>query len=400
MISKSVVFSILVCIVLSLWAYSVNNCCNDPILNRNISEIIRSWPGFTAEEHYLTTEDGYEVLVERSYSKITQETPIIIVHGIAMNALGWVNRGNVSLARLLGDLGYDVWMLNFRGTTYSKGHVELKTTNSDYWKYNVHDLGIYDVRQTVKYVNKKTTRQSIYIGYSMGTTSFFIYSSTFPDEAKNYLRGMIAVAPVINYKDVKSIIEYSVFWWPYLKSMVYVLWSGEILPGYSVLMKPLVMTKQGMYLVQYFVNLMFGDDYEQMDPLNYPQFLTQMLDTAGAEVYTHFVQLYQSGVFQNFDYGELKNLEIYGTTNPPPYDLSKVPVPISIFQGANDFLATPTNAKQIYSEIQPSLRCGYQVVPFEKWSHIDFLNAKDLPKYFYKYLFIKIKDMESGKCAV
>lgn len=39
------------------------------------------------------------------------------------------------LARLLGDLGYDVWMLNYRGTWYSKGHVNLTTEDPNYWKY-------------------------------------------------------------------------------------------------------------------------------------------------------------------------------------------------------------------------------------------------------------------------
>ncbi|XP_074029931.1 lipase 1 isoform X2 [Leptinotarsa decemlineata] len=339
----------------SLDDYSVfnifeRNCFDNPVVNQNISEIIRSWPGFSAEEHYLITEDGYRILVERSFSKITQETPIIIVHGIAMSALGWVNRGNISLARLLGDLGYDVWMLNYRGSWYSKNHIILKPTDSNFWKFNINHLGVYDVRSTVRMVNEITNRQSIYIGYSMGATGFFIYSSTYPEEAKRYVKGIITLAPVINYKDVKSILKLSRYFWPFAR-------------------------------------------------LNFPQAMTQMLDTVGVELYTHYYQFYLTGEFRNYDYDIEGNMEVYGQPYPPTYNLTQIPVPMSIFLGANDWLATETNGKQIYSEIQPSLRCGYDVVPFRKWSHLDFLIAKDLPKYLYKYMFNKIKEIDSGKCS-
>ncbi|CAH1117588.1 unnamed protein product [Phaedon cochleariae] len=400
-IDSNIVQSIKVCRSISdysLLNIAKKNCYDDPVTDLNISEIIRSWPGFTAEEHYLTTEDGYKVLVERSYSKITQKTPIIIVHGIAMSALGWVNRGNVSIARLLGELGYDVWMLNYRGTWYSKGHVNLTTNNPEYWKYNVNDLGNYDVRSTVRMVYEQTNRKAIYIGYSMGTTGFFIYSSTFPNEAKKYTKGMIGLAPAINFRGTKSVIRYTSPVWPILKRVIYSLWNGEILPGFSVLLKPLLASSAGIYTIQSVVNLIFGDDYAQMDPLRYPQFVTQLLDTAGVEVWSHYLQIYESGVFQNYDYGEEINLQKYGTSTPPKYDLQKIPVPISLFVGANDWLATPLNAEELYSGIQPSIRCGYHVVPYEKFSHTDFLVAKDLPTLLYKYLFEVIREHDEGRC--
>ncbi|XP_050510205.1 lipase member J-like [Diabrotica virgifera virgifera] len=371
---------------------------DEPILTRNITELIQSWPGFTAEEHYLTTEDGYRVLVERSYSKITQKNPIIIVHGIAMSAFGWVNRGNVSLARLLGDLGYDVWMLNYRGTWYSKGHVNLTTGNKNYWKYTIDNLGIYDVRAVVNFVSQETNRQSIYLGYSMGSSGFYMYSSTFPDEAKENVKAMIGIAPVINFKGVKSIALYSSYVWPTVKRLIYTFWNGEILPGYSLFLRPLTRFSMGMYIIQSFNNLLFGDDYEQMDPLHYPQFATQMLDSVCVELWSHYLQMYETGDFKRYDYGEKKNLEKYGTPTPPVYDLSKIEIPMAIFASENDWLATMENANQLYSEIQPSVRCGFDVIPHKKWNHIDFLIAKDVPKYFYKYLFKKIKDLSEGKC--
>lgn len=45
--------------------------------------------------------------------------------------------------------------------------------------------------------------------------------------------------------------------------------------------------------------------------------------------------------FQQFDNGAEENLKLYGTKEPPKYDLTKVKVPIAIFHSENDFLNHP-----------------------------------------------------------
>lgn len=62
------------------------------------TEIIRK-RGFNAEEYYLRTEDGYDILVVRSYSKITRSTPVVIGHGIYTNSLSFVDVGHKSLSK-------------------------------------------------------------------------------------------------------------------------------------------------------------------------------------------------------------------------------------------------------------------------------------------------------------
>lgn len=53
--------------------------------------------------------------------------------------------------------------------------------------------------------------------------------------------------------------------------------------------------------------------------------------------------------FQRFDYGSEKNLEVYNSTTPPQFNLSKISVPLSFFYGDNDLLADP---KVISSEAE------------------------------------------------
>lgn len=67
-------------------------------------------------------------------------------------------------------------------------------------------MGIYDIRSALEHVHDKTKKKAIYVGYSMGTTGFYIYSTTFPSESRSYVKGMIGLAPVINYKGIRSLL--------------------------------------------------------------------------------------------------------------------------------------------------------------------------------------------------
>jgi len=53
----------------------------------------------------------------------------------------------------------------------------------------------------------------------------------------------------------------------------------------------------------------------------------------------HYMQLYRSGKFRKYDYG-LNNYRIYGTSEPPDYNLSNVKVPIYMYRGTEDGLAS------------------------------------------------------------
>jgi len=65
-------------------------------------------------------------------------------------------------------------------------------------------------------------------------------------------------------------------------------------------------------------------------------------DPAGASAKTlvHFSQEIESGKFRQYDYGCKNNLLIYNATEPPDYDLGSITVPIAIFYGDNDWLAS------------------------------------------------------------
>ncbi len=51
--------------------------------------------------------------------------------------------------------------------------------------------------------------------------------------------------------------------------------------------------------------------------------------------------------FIPYDFGFLGNLRHYGKFRPPPYDLSKITVPVYLFYGHNDLLVRP----EVFSEL-------------------------------------------------
>lgn len=55
----------------------------------------------------------------------------------------------------------------------------------------------------------------------------------------------------------------------------------------------------------------------------------------------HYAQEIESGRFCNYDYGEKKNFDIYNSSEPPIYNLSKINIPIVFFYSDNDWLASP-----------------------------------------------------------
>jgi pimeloyl-ACP methyl ester carboxylesterase len=126
--------------------------------------IIRKY-GFNAESHEVITEDGYKLGIWRlagkfsEYKTITEKRPpILLWHGLASSGYAWMTNGDKSIAFTLANEGYDVWLGNTRGNTFSKKHERLDESDdeNEFWDFSWEKAGIYDVSATVDFISNKT----------------------------------------------------------------------------------------------------------------------------------------------------------------------------------------------------------------------------------------------------
>lgn len=104
--------------------------------------------GYPVEDHELTTDDGYILHLFRIPHGIkspeTNRTrpPVLLMHGLFDSSNCWIVLGSEnSLAYLLADAGYDVWIGNARGTEPSRKHIQNDPegkTQKEFWNFSWH----------------------------------------------------------------------------------------------------------------------------------------------------------------------------------------------------------------------------------------------------------------------
>lgn len=130
------------------------------------------------------------------------------MHGFLCSSADWVIMGpQKGLAYLLADRGYDVWLGNARGNTYSRRHVKYDPDQDEkeFWDFSWHEIGVYDIPAIMDFITNVTGEEKMYyIGHSQGTTAFFVMGSEKPEYHKR-IRLMSALSPVAYLKNIPSL---------------------------------------------------------------------------------------------------------------------------------------------------------------------------------------------------
>ena len=125
--------------------------------------------------------------------------------GLGLDASSWLVSGDVEgitdnkpLPLRLVDSGYDVWMTNFRGTKYSRGHTTHSIDSLEYWDFSFAHKGEFDIKANVELIQKHNGGEKIFIvGTSAGTTAMMYALSTDLEETffADKVHSVIAIAP-------------------------------------------------------------------------------------------------------------------------------------------------------------------------------------------------------------
>lgn len=155
--------------------------------------------GYTSEKHEVVTEDGYILIMYRILKKGTNpqgKRPVLIGHGLFQCSGAFVLNEERSLAFVLIDEGYDVWVGNNRSTA-GLGHTSLSYKDPEYWNWGLKELGIYDFPALIDHVRLYSGFPKVaYIGHSQGNAQVFVGLSLLP-ELSDKLSCFVALAPAV-----------------------------------------------------------------------------------------------------------------------------------------------------------------------------------------------------------
>lgn len=88
----------------------------------------------SSQFYEVTTDDGYILGVFRMPRKDPKGV-ILLQHPLTVDSKIWFVQENASTAFLFWKAGYDVWLSNNRGTTYSRKHVNFGIPAATYWNF-------------------------------------------------------------------------------------------------------------------------------------------------------------------------------------------------------------------------------------------------------------------------
>jgi len=361
-------------------------------------ELIKYW-GYPVEEHWVTTEDGYILGLHRIPHGKDQEPggrrPVAYLqHALITSSSLWVfGPPKKSLAYILADLGYDVWMGNSRGNPYSKNHTYLEPCSGsrckEFWDFDWHEGGIYDVTAGIDYALEYTKQDSVYYaGHSMGTTQYVVMLSQRPEYNNKIKIGALLAPPVFmghasNFIfDIASlaggieIIYHLLGQYEFLPHLDLISWIGDMFCGDDHPLTNLVCMNMGFILL--------GFNPGQLNSTMIPTYLDHIPQSSSTRTFAHYAQLYLSKGFEGYDFGETENIIHYGQPTPPVYDLNKVTAPTAIFKGDADSLCSLVDVDILVNRL-PNVVFDH-LVEMDGWTHTDYVISMDADYLVYKYV--------------
>uniref|UniRef100_A0A674KD04 Lipase n=1 Tax=Terrapene triunguis TaxID=2587831 RepID=A0A674KD04_9SAUR len=320
------------------------------------SELI-TYRGYPSEEYEVVTEDGYILSINRipygieNQGNTVVKPAVFLQHGLLGDASNWVtNLANNSLGFILADAGYDVWMGNSRGNTWSRRHLNLSVEQDEFWSFSFDEMAKFDLPAVLNFIMQKTGQEQLYyVGYSQGATIAFITFSTMPQLAKR-IKLYFALAPVTTVKYARS---------PAVKLLYlpekflrfhchYQKYSSE---------KVLLCEKRGGT----------GPSLNVFFQSRVNVYVARAPAGTSVQNVIHWSQAFISTLFTVFQ------------ATPPLYKIKDMTVPTAIWTGGQDLLADLKDANVLRPQIINLVH--YKNIP--EWAHLDFIWGLDAPLRMY-----------------
>ncbi|NWQ62561.1 LICH hydrolase, partial [Neopipo cinnamomea] len=340
-------------------------------------EMVSYW-GYPSEEYNVVTEDGYILHLNRiphgrGNAGCQGPRPVAFLqHGLLSEGSSWVtNLDNNSLGFILADAGYDVWIGNSRGTTWSKQHLLLSPKRDDFWAFSFDEMAKYDLPAMINFIEQKTgQKQLYYIGHSQGTTVAFIAFSTMPQLAQK-IKMFLALAPVTTLTFSPSPVrKLALFSDQGLKK---IFGTKDFLPhtalGELFFSKFCACSKT----CRSFLSVTFGFNWKNTNASRIDVYAGHIPAGTSVRNVIHWMQVNLPSCFP------VQNRVFCGQSGPPLYDVKDMEVPTAIWSGGLDCLADPQDTALLLPQIKNLVH--HRLIP--QWNHMDFIVGLDATEILY-----------------
>ncbi|XP_015124108.1 lipase 1, partial [Diachasma alloeum] len=118
-----------------------------------------------------------------------------------------------------------------------------------------------------------------------------------------------------------------------------------------------------------------------------PEFFCYYPAGISAKTYYHYMQHLDTGTFRRYKHEtDALNLKVYGSEEPPDYNVTNIITPTVIFHAPNDPLSTPDDVEALISRLPSDTPLVYERVDNDEFNHGDFMLAKNADELVYSKL--------------
>nr|XP_010926727.1 triacylglycerol lipase 2 [Elaeis guineensis] len=345
--------------------------------------------GYKCEEHEVTTEDGYILSMQRiPVGRIGGggggRQPVLLQHGVLMDGVTWVlNSPEESLAYILADNGFDVWIANTRGTKWSRRHVSLAPSNPAYWHWSWDELVTHDLPATFNFVYQQTGQKLHYVGHSLGT--LIALASFSEGKLVDKLISAALLSPVaylshmttpLGILGARAFVDQIVKWFG----------VAEFNPKGPQVAHFLGMLCREPGVDCYNLMQSFTGNNCCLNTSTVELFLQYEPQSTATRTMAHLAQTFREGIITkyNFENREI-NIENYGQSTPPIYNMSNIPnnLPLFLSYGSRDSLSDVRDVELLLDKLKFHDGDKLTVQFVEDYAHADFVMAVNAAQIVY-----------------
>jgi len=342
---------------------------------------------YPVENHTIITEDGYILTyfrIQAKYSTIVSGLPVVYLqHGLLDSSDTFiVNSEPLAPAFIFANRGYDVWLGNSIGNKWSLNNTSLSPKDPAFWQFNFDQMAQYDLPAAFTYISNYTGKKINYVGHSQGTTIMFAALSLQIPAIMDNIICFMALGPVTYLDHTTSNIMYLLANNEFDNLLIDLGVEDFFPPDWAT-------TEFGIYFCKYFpmgcediIELLCDadpqdDNYDRMDVI-------MGHEPAGTSTQDmlHWKQMLINHTFSMYDYGPAQNMIIYHQLIPPPYNLSNIFIPVSLFVGNADKLADVEDALALKGNLTNSASVFWGEYPLGHMSFVWGINESYLNDVF------------------